>query len=72
MSQMSFSDFEYPGKRKQARRERFLVEMAQVVRWGGLVALIEPHHPKAGGANPIHWKPSCASSVADPCKSERH
>jgi len=30
MSQMSFSDFEYAGKRKQTRRERFLAEMEQV------------------------------------------
>lgn len=47
MSQMSFSDFEYAGKRKQTRRERFLAEMEQVVPWRGLVALIEPHYPKA-------------------------
>ena len=33
MSQMSFSDFEYAGKRKQTRRERFLAEMDQVVPW---------------------------------------
>ena len=49
MSQMSFSDFKYAGKRKQTRRERFLAEMEQVVPWSGLVALIEPHYPKAGG-----------------------
>ncbi|KAB0493525.1 MAG: IS5 family transposase [Pseudomonas sp.] len=49
MSQMSFSDFEYAGKCKQTRRERFLAEMEQVVPWSGLVALIEPHYPKAGG-----------------------
>ena len=49
MSQMSFSDFEYAGKRKQPRRERFLAEMEQVVPWSGLVALIEPRYPKAGG-----------------------
>ncbi|MEX0295714.1 transposase [Pseudomonas putida] len=46
---MSFSDFEYAGERKQARRERFLAEIEQVVPWSGLVALIEPHYPKAGG-----------------------
>ncbi len=46
---MSFSDFEYAGKRKQNRRERFLAEMEQVVPWRGLMALIEPHYPKAGG-----------------------
>ncbi|WP_265532370.1 IS5 family transposase [Pseudomonas saponiphila] len=49
MSQMSFSDFEYAGKRKQTRRERFLAEMNQVVPWNGLLALIEPYYPKAGG-----------------------
>jgi transposase, IS5 family len=49
MSQMSFSDFEYAGKRKQTRRERFLAEMDQVVPWAGLRGLIEPFYPKAGG-----------------------
>ncbi|WP_146100356.1 transposase, partial [Pseudomonas syringae group genomosp. 3] len=49
MSQMSFSDFEYAGKRKQTRRERFLAEMDQVVPWTGLLGLIEPFYPKAGG-----------------------
>jgi hypothetical protein len=33
MSQMSFSDFGYAGKRKQASRERFLAEMDQVAPW---------------------------------------
>lgn len=46
---MSFSDFVYASKRKQTRRERFLAEMDQVVPWAGLVGLIEPHYPKAGG-----------------------
>lgn len=31
MKQMSFADAEYAGKRKQTRRERFLIEMDQVV-----------------------------------------
>jgi len=31
MSQMSFGDAEYRGKRKQTRREKFLAEMEQVV-----------------------------------------
>lgn len=50
MSQMSFSDFEYGAKRKQTRRERFLAEVEQVVPWSSLVALIEPHYPKAVAA----------------------
>lgn len=60
MSQMSFSDSEYAGKRKQTRRERFLAEMEQVVPWSGLVALIEPHYPRpAVVASRTHWKPCC-------------
>ncbi len=39
----------YAGKRKQTRRERFLAEMDQVVPWSGLLELIEPFYPKAGG-----------------------
>ena len=35
-------------KTKLTRRERFLAEMDAVVPWGRLLALIEPHYPKAG------------------------
>ena len=49
MSQMSFGDAEYAGKRKRTRREEFLAEMEKVVPWSALEALIEPHYPKAGG-----------------------
>ncbi|MFC0667201.1 IS5/IS1182 family transposase, partial [Azotobacter chroococcum] len=38
MKQLSFADAEYAGKRKQTRRERFLLEMDQVVPWSGLIA----------------------------------
>lgn len=48
MTQLTFSDAEYAGKRKQTRREVFLAEMDQVVPWATLLALIEPHYPKAG------------------------
>jgi hypothetical protein len=43
---MSFSDAEYAGKRKQTRRERFLIEMGRVGPWKGLIALIESHYPR--------------------------
>ncbi len=43
MKQMTFSDAEYAGKRKQTRKELFLIEMDQVVPWKGLIALIDPH-----------------------------
>jgi len=48
MSQMSFSDAEYAGKRKKTRREVFLDEMEQVVPWKVILGLIEPHYPVAG------------------------
>ena len=48
MTQLTFSDAEYAGKRKQTRREVFLAEMDEVVPWDALLALIEPHYPKAG------------------------
>ena len=48
MSQISFSDAEYAGKRKKTRREVFLAEMELVVPWKALFALIEPHYPVAG------------------------
>ena len=48
MSQMSFGDAEYAGKRKLTRREVFLAEMEQVVPWRSLLNLIEPFYPVAG------------------------
>jgi IS5 family transposase len=48
MSQMSFADAEYAGKRKKTRREVFLEEMELVVPWKALLGLIEPHYPVAG------------------------
>ena len=41
MSQISFSDAEYAGKRKKTRREVFLAEMEQVVPWKALLGLVE-------------------------------
>lgn len=48
MSQMSFGDAEYAGKRKKTRREVFLEEMDQVVPWKSLLGLIQPIYPEAG------------------------
>lgn len=46
MKQISFVYAEYAGKRQQNRRERFLLEMDQVMPWKELSALIEPYYPK--------------------------
>ncbi len=54
MRQMTFADAEYAGKRKQTRKELFLIEMDRVVPWKGLIALIEPHYPKGEGGRPAY------------------
>ncbi|MNJ48691.1 Transposase DDE domain protein [compost metagenome] len=54
MKQMTFADAEYAGKRKQTRKELFLIEMNQVVPWQGLIALIQPHYPKGDGGRPAY------------------
>ena len=39
---------------KKTKRARFLEEMEQVVPWGELCALVEPHYPRAGnGRRPV-------------------
>jgi len=48
MKQQSFAAREYVKKPKQTRKERFLQEMEAVVPWTRLLAVIEPHYPKAG------------------------
>jgi IS5 family transposase len=76
--QPSFADLEHEHKRKQTRREVFLAEMDQVIPWKQLIALIEPHYPKAGnGRRPYpletmlrihllqHWY-----SLSDPAMEE--
>lgn len=54
MKQMTFADAEYAGKRKQTRKERFLIEMDQVVPWTGLIKLVESHYPKGEGGRPAY------------------
>jgi IS5 family transposase len=51
MKQITFADTEYAGKRKQTRKELFLIEMDQVVPWNGL---IEPFYPKGEGGRPAY------------------
>jgi IS5 family transposase len=54
-NQLGFSDYEQTTAKKQTRREKFFSEMEAVVPWHELIALIEPHYPKAnkkGGRPP--------------------
>src|SRR6476619_6789900 len=47
-NQLSFASLEFAAKKKRTKRDVFLGEMAAVVPWGMLEALIEPHYPKLG------------------------
>jgi transposase, IS5 family len=52
--QRTFASVAWNSKGKVTRRERFLAEMDAVIPWSRLIALIEPHYPKAGqGRQPL-------------------
>ena len=52
--QETFASIAWQAKGKVTRRERFLGEMDAVIPWARLLALIEPHYPKAGpGRQPL-------------------
>jgi hypothetical protein len=52
--QRTFASLAWQAKGKMTRRERFLAEMDAVIPWARLLALIEPHYPKAGnGRQPL-------------------
>ena len=48
MKQTTFASLSYDAKKKQTRRERFVLEMEQVVPWEALLAVVEPFYPKSG------------------------
>jgi hypothetical protein len=54
MTQPTFASLAWDSKGKVTRRERFLAEMDAVIPWTRLLALVEPHYPKAGpGTQPM-------------------
>src|SRR3954469_24359915 len=48
MDQLSFASLDFAAKKKRTKRDVFLAEMAAVVPWNALEAVIEPHYPKVG------------------------
>lgn len=46
--QLSFASLDYAAKKKRTKRDVFLADMAAIVPWAKLEALIEPHYPKVG------------------------
>jgi IS5 family transposase len=52
--QRTFASMAWGSKGKVTRREKFLAEMEAVIPWARLLALIEPHYPRAGqGRQPL-------------------
>jgi len=48
VDQLSFSSLDYAAKKKRTKRDVFLAEMAAIVPWAALEAVIAPHYPKLG------------------------
>jgi len=48
MDQLSFASLDFACKKKRTKRDVFLAEMAAVVPWTALEALIAAHYPKVG------------------------
>jgi len=48
MEQLSFGSLDYASKKKRTKREVFLAEMAALVPWAALEAVIEAHYPRMG------------------------
>jgi len=48
MDQLSFASLDFAAKKKRTKRDVFLAEMAAVVPWAALEAVIAQHYPKIG------------------------
>ena len=46
--QLSFASLDFAGKKKRTKRDVFLAEMAAIVPWAALEAVIDPFYPKLG------------------------
>ena len=57
MKQTTLGSTDWALKTKVTRRAQFLTEMDAVVPWARLLAVIEPHHPKAVQGRPPHPLP---------------
>lgn len=55
MKQSTFASLAWQGKKRATRKELFLRQMQQCIPWSRLLAVIEPHYPKAGrrGGQPM-------------------
>jgi hypothetical protein len=64
--QLSFASLDFAAKKKRTKRDVFLAEMAAVVPWAKLEALIEPHYPRLAhreGVGHFRSRRCCASTA---------
>jgi len=52
MSQMTFSDIEYSGRKKTTKREKFLDAMDSIIPWEEWAEYIKPHYPDGKRGRP--------------------
>ena len=78
MDQLSFASLDYAAKKKRTKRDLFLAEMAAVVPWVALEAVIEPHYPKIGpngGRRPfplaVMLRIACSSGTTSPIPARK-
>ena len=57
VDQLSFASLDFAAKKKRTKRDVFLAEMAAIVPWAALEAVIEPHYPKLGPQGGRRRKP---------------
>jgi hypothetical protein len=57
--QLSFASLDFAGKKKRTKRDVSLAEMAAVVPWSALEAIIEPHYPTGWSAGRSPAIPDC-------------
>src|SRR5690606_161107 len=69
MSQLSFSEAEFAGKRKKTRREKFLNEMDRTVPWDYLAGEIAKHYPQEGKVG--RHRISCLLYSSPPGRTEQ-
>ena len=71
MKQTTFASLNFAAKKKPTRREQFLSEMAKVVPWVALEALLEPHYPKSVGVV-AHRCHGCGCCAFTSCSNGTH
>lgn len=65
MSQLSYTEVEFTGKREQTRREKFLSEVDKTIPWGYLAGEVAKHYPDVADS-----LPAAVVQLSDPAMEE--